>query len=76
MNYRILFFLVGISLFSLNGNAQISELTKNPNVVQLSGVIVTGDSLRPVPFSTVYRKNDTQGTHRPIWVLFATGFKW
>jgi len=32
-----------------------------PEVVQLSGVLVTGDSLLPVPYSNIYRTRDNTG---------------
>ena len=32
------------------------------NVVQISGMVVTGDSLSPLAFATVYRKRDSRGT--------------
>lgn len=31
-------------------------------VVQVTGVVVTGDSLMPIPFATVYRERDQRGT--------------
>lgn len=31
-------------------------------VIQFSGLVVTGDSLTPVPFTTVYRERDQRGT--------------
>ncbi len=33
-----------------------------PRVVQFSGLVVTGDSLTPVPFTTVFRTRDERGT--------------
>lgn len=32
------------------------------SVVQFSGLVVQGDSLQPVPFTTVYRSSDQRGT--------------
>ncbi|MGB1032616.1 MAG: carboxypeptidase-like regulatory domain-containing protein [Flavobacteriales bacterium] len=32
------------------------------DVVQFSGLVVTGDSLSPIPFATVYRVRDNRGT--------------
>ena len=31
-------------------------------VIQVSGLVVTGDSLTPLPFATVYRSRDSRGT--------------
>ncbi len=43
-------------------NAIDSSLTSTPEVVQISGMVVTGDSLSPLPFATVFRKRDLRGT--------------
>lgn len=69
-NYSFLWVLL-CCLWAPASFGQISELVKDPNVVQLSGVVVTGDSLRPVPFSTVYRKNDIQGTVTDLYGFFS-----
>ncbi len=39
-----------------------SDTVAAPMVVQLTGVVVEGDSLGPVPFATVYRARDQRGT--------------
>jgi hypothetical protein len=39
-----------------------STATSSPNVIQISGMVVTGDSLSPLPFATVFRKRDLRGT--------------
>ena len=38
-----------------------STLTPPPDVIQISGMVVTGDSLSPLPFATVFRKRDLRG---------------
>jgi hypothetical protein len=38
------------------------EIAVEAGVVQVSGVVVTGDSLAPVAFATVYRVRDQRGT--------------
>lgn len=38
-----------------------SDSIAYPEVVQLSGVLVTGDSLMPVPYSNVFRTRDNTG---------------
>lgn len=43
----------------LNGVAQSEQ---SPRVVQFSGLVVTGDSLTPVAFTTVFRERDQRGT--------------
>ena len=42
-------------------NAVDSTLTTPPEVIQISGMVVTGDSLSPLPFATVFRKRDLRG---------------
>jgi hypothetical protein len=50
--------LISICLVQTNVNAQ----NTSKKLIQFSGVIVTGDSSRPVPFVTVVIKGTTQGT--------------
>lgn len=40
-------------------------------VIQLSGLVVTGDSLTPVPLSTVYRERDMRGTITDVVGFFS-----
>ena len=48
-----------------------SDSTIAPMVVQLTGVVVEGDSLGPVPFATVYRQRDQRGTITDEYGFFA-----
>lgn len=41
---------------------QDSLTSVSNGVVQISGMVVTGDSLAPLPFATVFRKRDLRGT--------------
>lgn len=52
------------SIFTLASsvNAQADSTQLMTGVVQVSGLVVTGDSLRPIPYSTVYRARDARGT--------------
>ncbi len=43
-------------------SAQTDSTQLITGVVQVSGLVVTGDSLMPIPFSTVYRARDAGGT--------------
>ena len=43
-------------------SAQADSTQLITGVVQVSGLVVTGDSLRPIPYSTVYRARDARGT--------------
>lgn len=56
MKWTLLFVLI---IFSLCAEAQDDD---EPCVVQFSGLVVTGDSLTPVPFTTVFRTRDERGT--------------
>ncbi len=42
-----------------------------PGVVQVSGMVVTGDSLSPLPFATVYRARDERGTMTDVRGFFS-----
>ena len=41
------------------------------NLVQFSGVVVTGDSLQPVPFTNILIKNSYRGTMSDIYGYFS-----
>jgi hypothetical protein len=43
-------------------SAQTDSTQLITGVVQVSGLVVTGDSLMPIPYSTVYRARDARGT--------------
>jgi hypothetical protein len=48
-------------VFLTNGWAQTAP-TDSVSVVQISGMVVTGDSLAPLGYATVYRVRDSRGT--------------
>jgi len=48
-----------------------ADSSATPMVVQLTGVVVEGDSLGPVPFATVYRARDQRGTITDEYGFFA-----
>lgn len=48
-----------------------SDSLPAPDVVQVSGMIVTGDSLTPLPFATVYRARDQRGTMTDVRGFFS-----
>jgi hypothetical protein len=59
MRYQITIFLVAF-FFSLGQvHAQLEE---DSNLVQFSGVVVTGDSLKSIPFATILVINRNRGT--------------
>ena len=56
MNLRRNIFIFFIAICNL-AIAQEDEV-----VIQVSGLVVTGDSLTPLPYATVYRARDSRGT--------------
>jgi len=67
--FRILAVAI-LAITSLGSQAQ-SDTTASPLVVQLTGVVVEGDSLGPIPFATVYRARDQRGTITDEYGFFA-----
>ena len=58
-------FLACIATGLFSASAQQDTLPSGESfeqVIQISGMIVTGDSLRPLPYATVYRIRDERGT--------------
>ena len=60
--------ILACSSFGLFAQA---DSTASPMVVQLTGVVVEGDSLGPIPFATVYRARDQRGTITDEYGFFA-----
>ena len=62
-----------LSLFFCGTHALFGQTdsTIAPLVVQLTGVVVEGDSLGPVPYATVYRQRDQRGTITDEYGFFA-----
>ncbi len=67
--FRIL--AVAILACSSSGLFAQADSTASPMVVQLTGVVVEGDSLGPIPFATVYRARDQRGTITDEYGFFA-----
>lgn len=65
MSKKIIFFSLALFFFS-SISAQQNPAWQDKNVknrlVQFSGVVVEGDSLRPVPYASVIVKNTNRGT--------------
>ena len=59
INLKI-YFILFICLFSINLNAQYYQL-KEKKLIQFSGIVVTGDSLDPVPFANIFIKGTRKG---------------
>lgn len=64
-----LLLIFSLTLFSLQINAQEDSL--GLKVIQFSGVVVAGDSLSPVPLTTVYRSRDQRGTFTDYYGFFS-----
>ena len=65
MRNIILFFTLFASISTYGQSDSLLQ------VVQFSGVVVTGDSLNPVPFTTVYRERDQRGTITDSYGFFS-----
>ena len=63
--------VLSLTLCCAQGLFGQSDSTVTPMVVQLTGVVVEGDSLGPVPFATVYRQRDQRGTITDEYGFFA-----
>lgn len=69
MNKEFILFTV-ICLFT--GSCEVvNAQAEEAKVVQFSGIVVSGDSLRPVPLTAVYRTRDKQGTFTDVYGFFA-----
>jgi hypothetical protein len=60
-----LFLFLGLFVFKTNG--QIN----NNDLVQFSGIIVTADSLKPIPFSSIMIRNTNHGTISDYYGFFS-----
>lgn len=58
--YRLAFVCAFTLWMGLAASSQTDSLTAQ--VVQVSGLVVTGDSLSPLPYCTVFRSRDHRGT--------------
>lgn len=63
-----LFFLIALFLFAGNINSQVLD---NDQLIQFSGVVVTSDSLKPVPYTSLMIKNTNRGTVSDYYGFFS-----
>ena len=63
-------FLCAVAVFG-GAAAAATAQTDPPPVVQVSGMVVTGDSLSPLPYATVFRTRDQRGTTTDINGFFS-----
>lgn len=59
--FALLFLVLG-SIFTAKAQNKVAWQDGQRNLVQFSGVIVEGDSLRPIPFTSIIVKNSNRGT--------------
>ena len=67
MIYRLFTFLF-VSFLAFNAIAQNDS---KEELIQFSGIIITGDSLNPVPFATIIVKNTLRGTTSDYFGYFS-----
>lgn len=68
MNFRIITLGLLLTIFGLNfAQAQ----TNDDDLIQFSGVVVSQDSISPVPFATVMIKNTSRGTTTDYYGYFS-----
>lgn len=58
-------------LFSATKDTQAQTLVEKRRPIQFSGVVVTGDSLKPVPFVTILVKHTNRGTLADYYGFFS-----
>jgi len=63
--------LISTTLLALSSNASAITDSTEVSVVQVSGLVVTGDSLSPLPYATVYRTRDQRGTMTDVNGFFS-----
>ena len=80
---RLVTCVLGVCLGTLMGWTTATAQTPDPStppatedldvvqVVQVSGLVVTGDSLSPLPYCTVYRARDRRGTMTDVRGFFS-----
>ncbi len=65
-----LFLGLSCSLF-VQAQTENDSIPEEPQVIQFSGVVVTGDSLSAVPHTSVYRESDRKGTFTDYYGFFS-----
>lgn len=69
---RVIIAVAGLLILLVNNNvsAQDKLLQKN-DLVQFSGVVVSGDSLSPIPFASIMIRNTSRGTISDYYGFFS-----
>lgn len=72
MNHSFTFALaLGWLTLGLSVATHAQTQPEAPQVVQVSGLVVTGDSLAPLPYCTVFRSRDRRGTMTDVRGFFS-----
>lgn len=72
MNHSFTFALaLGWLALGLSVATHAQTQPEAPQVVQVSGLVVTGDSLAPLPYCTVFRSRDRRGTMTDVRGFFS-----
>lgn len=72
LKHCVVMFTLFLSIDSNQAGAQSTATDSTlVNVVQISGMVVTGDSLAPLSFATVYRMRDSRGTMTDVNGFFS-----
>jgi len=72
MKRRITLTLAWVGLAWISSSDARSQTQPDaPQVVQVSGLVVTGDSLSPLPYCTVFRSRDRRGTTTDVRGFFS-----
>jgi len=58
-------------LFLVCSVQAFSQADRNNNLVQFSGVVVAGDSLEPIPFTSIMVRNSYHGTVSDVYGFFS-----
>ena len=61
----------GLLAFVVSVSLHAQDQAEAPQVVQVSGLVVTGDSLSPLPYCTVFRSRDRGGTMTDLRGFFS-----
>lgn len=70
MRKRLIFFVFS-SFLVLAGTSSLFAQTGDEDLIQFSGVVITGDSLSPVPFTNVLIENTNLGTMTDYYGYFS-----
>lgn len=63
--------IVLLCLLGVSKSRAQTDSTANYNLVQISGVVVAADSIRPIPFVNIFIKNSSRGTTSDYFGYFS-----